>query len=89
MAFPYNENKLVKIKSNSSVYTGENNWKNNIARILKEQGKSTSNTTLFNNLGRNLTVRDKVELLMDKDFPNISPDNAQPDVPIKGFYREN
>ena len=87
MAFPYNENKLVKIKSNSSVYTGENNWKNNIARILKEQNRSNSELTLFNNLGRNLTVRDKVELLMDKDFPNISPDNAQPDVPIKGFLQ--
>ena len=67
MAFTYNENKIVKIKSNSEVYTGSNNWKNNIARILKEQGKSTSDTTLFNNLGRNLTVHNKVELLMEKD----------------------
>lgn len=71
MAFTYNENKIVKIKSNSEVYTGSNNWKNNIARILKEQGKSTSDTTLFNNLGRNLTVHNKVELLMEKDPPQI------------------
>ena len=85
MAFTYNENKIVKIKSNSEVYTGSNNWKNNIARILKEQNKSSSKETLFSNLGRDLTVHNKVELLMSDDYPTIKAGINQPDLPIQKF----
>lgn len=85
MAFTYNENKIVKIKSNAGSGLGSYTWKNNIARILKEQNKSTDNNTLFNNLGNSLTVDPKVELLMTDDYPHISAGFEQPDLPIQNF----
>ena len=85
MAFTYNENKIVKIKSNAGSGIGSYSWKNNIARILREQNKSTDNNTLFNNLGNSLTVDPKVELLMTDDYPHITAGFEQPDLPIQKF----
>ena len=84
--FSINDNKTVKIKSNSTTYSGEDNWRKNIKRILEEQSKDNGDNTLFSNLGNNLTVSDKVDLLMEADPPTLSfGKEGEADRPIKNF----
>lgn len=92
MPFTRNENKIVSIISNanlSSIRDGsKSTWKQNISRILGEQGKTNTQLTLFNSISNNLLsldVSDSVELLMTDSPPILEQGTEKVDTPIARF----
>ena len=92
MPFTRNENKIVSIISNANLNSirdgSKSTWKQNISRILGEQGKTNTQLTLFNSISNNLSsldVSDSVELLMTDSPPILEQGTEKVDTPIARF----